>query len=80
MPASTALAAARAIDVPTLLVTGGASDVVSGDTIDEFLALVPHARHQVIPHARHLVAGDDNDAFAQAVLDFLIPLQLRPAA
>lgn len=74
------LAAARAIDVPTLLVTGGASDVVSGDTIDEFLALVPHARHQVIPHARHLVAGDDNDAFAQAVLDFLIPLQLRPAA
>lgn len=74
------MAAARAIDVPTLLVTGGASDVVSGDTIEEFLALVPHARHQVIPHARHLVAGDDNDAFAQAVLDFITPLQLRPAA
>ncbi|MBX3725393.1 MAG: alpha/beta fold hydrolase [Xanthomonadales bacterium] len=72
--------AARAIDVPTLLVTGGASDVVSGETIDEFLSLVPHARHQVIEHARHLVAGDDNDAFAQAVLDFLTPLQLRPAA
>lgn len=72
--------AARAIDVPTLLVTGGASDVVSGETIDEFLSLVPHARHQVIGNARHLVAGDDNDAFAQAVLDFLTPLQLRPAA
>lgn len=63
--------AASRIDVPTLLVTGGASDVVSRGTIDEFLALVPHAQHREVADARHLVAGDDNDAFAEAVIDFL---------
>ena len=59
--------AARTIRVPTLLLTGGASDVVSPATIGEFLQLVPHARHRQIPRARHLIAGDDNDAFASAV-------------
>ena len=43
------LEAARRIRIPTLLVSGGASDVVSPATIDEFLALVPHARHVVVP-------------------------------
>jgi|SRR5690606_21103424 pimeloyl-ACP methyl ester carboxylesterase len=77
--------AARRIDVPTLLVTGGASDVVSRDTIDEFLALVPHAEHHLVADARHLVAGDDNDAFAGAVARFLAGLGIagtisRPVA
>lgn len=63
--------AARRIDVPTLLLTGSESDVVSRHTIDEFLALVPHARHHEIANARHLVAGDDNDAFAASVSGFL---------
>lgn len=74
------LVAARQIRVPVLLLTGGASDVVSRETIDEFLALVPHAQHREIADARHLIAGDDNDAFAAAVLDFIQPLKLRPAA
>jgi pimeloyl-ACP methyl ester carboxylesterase len=74
-----AQAAAR-IDVPTLLLTGSASDVVSDATIDEFLALVPHATHRRIADARHLIAGDDNDAFAAAVIGFLDTLTLRPAA
>ncbi|MCK9489679.1 MAG: alpha/beta hydrolase [Xanthomonadales bacterium] len=72
--------AARAIRVPTLLVTGGASDVVSPATINEFLQLVPHARHREIAHARHLIAGDDNDAFASAVLEFIHSPGLRTAA
>jgi pimeloyl-ACP methyl ester carboxylesterase len=72
--------AATAIKVPTLLLTGSRSDVVSRRTIDEFIALVPHAQHREIAGARHLVAGDDNDAFASAVIDFLEPLALRPAA
>lgn len=72
--------AARAITVPTLLLTGSRSDVVSRRTIDEFIALVPHAQHREIADARHLVAGDDNDAFASAVIEFLEPLALRPAA
>lgn len=72
--------AARQIRVPTLLVTGSASDVVSDDTVAEFLALVPHAQHRQIANARHLIAGDDNDAFASAVFDFLDSSALRPAA
>ena len=64
-------AAARRIRVPTLLVSGGRSDLVSHETVDEFLGLVPHARHVRIDEATHMVAGDCNDAFASAILDFL---------
>ena len=38
------LDAARRIDVPTLLISGEKSDIVSDATIAEFLQLVPHAR------------------------------------
>jgi pimeloyl-ACP methyl ester carboxylesterase len=58
-----------------VLVSGGASDIVSPSTINEFLALVPHARHIVVPHATHMVAGDDNIAFTQHVVQFLDTLR-----
>ncbi|HNR91436.1 MAG TPA: alpha/beta hydrolase, partial [Dokdonella sp.] len=63
--------AARKIRVPTLLVSGGASDVVSAETIAEFLELVPHARHVTVPRATHMVAGDENRVFSAHVFDFL---------
>jgi len=63
--------AARRIRIPTLLISGGASDVVSPATIDEFLSLVPHAQHVIVPHATHMVAGDDNIVFTQHVVQFL---------
>ncbi len=66
--------AARRIEVPTLLVSGGRSDIVSAATVEEFLALVPHAAHMHLPEATHMVAGDDNDAFTSAILDFLTAL------
>lgn len=69
------LDAARRIRVPTLLVSGARSDVVSAHTIDEFLACVPHARHVRVDDATHMVAGDRNDAFAAAVRDFIEPLR-----
>ena len=69
--------AARRIGVPTLLISGGASDLVSDSTIDEFLSLVPHAQHVVVPHATHMVAGDDNLVFTQHVLKFLESLRDR---
>lgn len=72
--------AARRIRIPTLLVSGGRSDVVSADGIADFRALVPHAEHVQIPEATHLVAGDANDAFAEAVLDFLSRVAQRRAA
>jgi pimeloyl-ACP methyl ester carboxylesterase len=69
------LAAARRIRVPTLLISGARSDVVSAATIAEFLACVPHARHVRVAQATHMVVGDRNDAFAAAVRDFIEPLR-----
>jgi pimeloyl-ACP methyl ester carboxylesterase len=63
--------AARAIRVPVLLLSGGRSDLVSDETVAHFLDLVPQARHVRLPDATHMLAGDDNDAFADALLDFL---------
>jgi pimeloyl-ACP methyl ester carboxylesterase len=70
------LNAARNIDVPTLLVSGGRSDIVSDATIKEFLDAVPHATHVQIPHAAHTLAGDDNAAFTAAIEPFLNTLDL----
>ena len=74
------LNAARNIDVPVLLVSGGGSDVVSAATVAEFLQAVPHARHVEIAHATHTLAGDDNAAFTAAIEPFLESLSLRGAA
>ncbi len=65
------MAAARALQVPTLLVRGKVSDVVSEETADEFRAAVPHAEYADVSDAGHMVAGDQNDAFGTAVLGFL---------
>ena len=71
------LAAARRIDVPVLLLSGGRSDVVSRATVDEFLHLLPHARHVELPQATHMLAGDDNDAFVAQIERYIRAL---PAA
>lgn len=63
--------AARALTIPTLLVRGKASDVLSEDGARQLLALVPHAKVADVAGAGHMVAGDRNDAFNEAVLDFL---------
>jgi pimeloyl-ACP methyl ester carboxylesterase len=65
------LEAARRIEVPVLLVSGGRSDVVSRDTIGEFIRLLPHAQHVQLPHATHMLAGDANDAFTEAIQTFI---------
>jgi pimeloyl-ACP methyl ester carboxylesterase len=64
-------AAVRATGIPKLLVRGGASDLVSEEFAADFLALVPDAEYVNVPGAAHMVAGDDNDAFAASVVDFL---------
>lgn len=63
--------AARQVDVPTLLIRGAESDLVSPESVQEFLAVVPHAGYVDVTGTGHMVAGDDNDAFTTAVLDFL---------
>lgn len=65
------LAAAAKVQIPTLLLSGSRSDVVSQRTIEEFRSLVPHAEHVEIAEATHLVVGDRNDAFVAAILNFL---------
>ena len=66
--------------MPTLLISGSSSDVVSAATVSEFLDLVPHARHVAIARATHMVAGDANDAFGRAILDFLATLPMGAVA
>lgn len=63
--------AARRLDVPTLLISGGRSDLVNEDHVAHFLELVPQARHVRLPEATHMLAGDDNDAFTETLLHFL---------
>ena len=62
---------AGALSVPTLLVRGRMSDVVSEDDARAFLAAVPHAEYVDVANAAHMVAGDENDVFVDAVLAFL---------
>jgi pimeloyl-ACP methyl ester carboxylesterase len=65
------LDAARALEVPTLLVRGRESDVVGPRGVEEFLEAVPHARFVDVTGAGHMVAGDRNDVFTEAVVEFL---------
>ncbi|WP_229051384.1 alpha/beta fold hydrolase [Aeromicrobium sp. Leaf350] len=62
--------AAERVQVPTLLVRGAQSDVVSAEGAEELQRLIPHA---VVREAAagHMVAGDDNDVFAHQVVEFL---------
>jgi pimeloyl-ACP methyl ester carboxylesterase len=63
--------AAKAITIPALLVRGGSSELVQEAHVREFLELVPHADYIDVADARHMVAGDSNDRFSSAVLDFV---------
>ena len=58
-------------DVPMLLVRGQVSDLVSEDRAEEFLARFPQVEFVDVQGAGHMVAGDRNDLFAEAVVDFL---------
>ncbi|MBL4787209.1 MAG: alpha/beta hydrolase [Cohaesibacteraceae bacterium] len=63
--------AALSLTIPTLLIRGGQSELVSEEHAREFLDLVPHATLKDIHEAGHMVAGDRNDVFSDAVLDFI---------
>lgn len=63
--------AARQVQVPALLVRGGNSDVVTEDSVQDFLELIPTAEYRLIGGAHHMVAGDRNTAFSAAVIDFM---------
>lgn len=59
------------IRVPTLLVCGELSDVVTEEGIQDFLRKVPGSKFVEVGGAAHMVAGDQNDPFSHAVIDFM---------
>lgn len=63
--------AADTLTLPTLLVRGGLSDVLSEEGAQSFLEQVPHAEYVNVANAAHMVAGDRNDIFAGSVIEFL---------
>ncbi len=66
-----AVAAIVADGVPMLLVRGQVSDLVNQERAAAFLARFPQIAFVDVEGAGHMVAGDRNDLFADAVLDFL---------
>lgn len=64
-------ACARALRCPTLLVRGRLSDLLSEEDARHFLDIVPAARFADVSGAGHMVAGDRNDRFTRAVVEFL---------
>jgi pimeloyl-ACP methyl ester carboxylesterase len=57
--------------VPTLLVRGMKSDIVDDDGVADLRRRIPMLEIADIRGAGHMVAGDRNDEFNGAVIDFL---------
>ena len=72
--------AAKQIQVPTLLVRGKMSDVVSEEGVKDFLELIPGSRAVDVSGAGHMVSGDQNDVFNDAILTFLAELRDKQKA
>lgn len=70
---------ARRLRVPTLLVRGGLSDVLTDEGAQDFLRLCPHSEYVNVTAAGHMVAGDRNDVFGTEVIAFLSRLVPLPA-
>ncbi|MCV7224516.1 alpha/beta hydrolase [Mycolicibacterium komossense] len=64
-------AAAIGLQIPILLIRGKLSDVVSTAGVNDFLQKVPAAEFVELSGAGHTAAGDDNDAFSEAVVQFV---------
>lgn len=73
-------ACAMRLKLPTLLVKGGESDVLTDEGVRRFRLSCPHAEFVNVADAAHMVAGDRNDAFGQAVLDFIVRTVPRPGS
>ena len=62
---------AESVNIPTLLIRGALSNVVTQEEVDDFLETIDHADFIEIDHAAHMIAGDRNDIFANAAISFL---------
>lgn len=66
---------ARALALPTLLVRGRLSDLVTETEAAAFLEMAPHAEYVDVANAAHMIAGDKNDVFMSAIVDFVNRLE-----
>lgn len=62
--------------LPTLLVRGMKSDIVDDEGVADLRRRIPHLEVANIGGAGHMVAGDRNDEFNAAVIDFLTRVML----
>ena len=63
--------AADRLQVPTLLLVGGDTDVVDEQALADFERRVPALETEVIPGASHMIASDENSVFGRALLRWL---------
>jgi pimeloyl-ACP methyl ester carboxylesterase len=63
--------AADHVRIPTLLVRGLKSDIVTDAGVADIKSRMPQIELFDVPGAGHMVAGDKNDAFNQGVFEFL---------
>jgi pimeloyl-ACP methyl ester carboxylesterase len=68
----------HAIRCPTLIIKGGESDILSGESAEKLQAAIPKSRLAVVPGAGHSVMGDNPTGFVEAVRAFLRTLPLNP--
>jgi len=64
-------AAMQSIAAPMLLVRGTNSEIVPDSAVERFRETMPSAAIIDIAGAHHMVAGDDNDAFLEALIQFI---------
>jgi len=67
----------RDITVPTLLVRGAESDVLTPETAERAIREMRRARLRVVPGAGHSVPGDNPDDFSAAVTEFLSDVEQK---
>lgn len=65
-------ACAQSLTIPTLLIRGALSDVLSRSGAEAFLEACPTSEFGDVENAAHMVAGDQNDIFVDVVSDFLL--------
>ena len=53
------------------MIRGALSNVVTQEEVDQFLETISHAEFIEIEKAAHMIAGDRNDIFANAAIQFL---------
>ena len=58
-------------DVPTLLIRGKDSDMVSDEDAQHLKTLVPHCDTFNVRDARHMIAGDNQDIFSEALIGWM---------